>query len=234
MSQTKVDFGQMDSVRDWTTQVALGGVLLMLVIWEMPQKRKGHFRAEPHEVWLTLPPGRSGEGLGQVWAVNKDHRWWPSVTVIFFLQVINTEKLYVWWLSKHYRFILSLRCDHHQYKKTKYWWIRTVSPSDHHAIQDLSLEDPRARPQMLTSMKCFGLLLLTALMLCLLWLCFPPRKANYVQSSQNLKNQKKGLYSKNGFIWHLLVVVQSLSCVQLFCNPWTVAHQAPLSMGFPR
>ena len=25
--------------------------------------------------------------------------------------------------------------------------------------------------------------------------------------------------------------VQSLSCVQLFVTPWTVAHQAPLSMG---
>ena len=26
----------------------------------------------------------------------------------------------------------------------------------------------------------------------------------------------------------------SLSHVQLFATPWTVAHQAPLSMGFPR
>ena len=25
-----------------------------------------------------------------------------------------------------------------------------------------------------------------------------------------------------------------LSCIQLFATPWTVAHQAPLSMGFPR
>ena len=25
-----------------------------------------------------------------------------------------------------------------------------------------------------------------------------------------------------------------LSCVQLFATPWTVAHQAPLSMAFPR
>ena len=30
------------------------------------------------------------------------------------------------------------------------------------------------------------------------------------------------------------VVVQSLSHVRLFATPWTVAHQAPLSMGFPR
>ena len=27
---------------------------------------------------------------------------------------------------------------------------------------------------------------------------------------------------------------QSLSCVQLFATPWTVACQAPLSMGFSR
>ena len=27
---------------------------------------------------------------------------------------------------------------------------------------------------------------------------------------------------------------QSVSCVQLFGNPWTVALQAPLSMGFSR
>ena len=25
-----------------------------------------------------------------------------------------------------------------------------------------------------------------------------------------------------------------LSCVQLFMTPWTIAHQGPLSMGFPR
>ena len=28
--------------------------------------------------------------------------------------------------------------------------------------------------------------------------------------------------------------VKSLSRVQLFVTPWTVAHQAPLSTGFPR
>ena len=32
----------------------------------------------------------------------------------------------------------------------------------------------------------------------------------------------------------LIVVVWSLSRVQLFETPWTVARQAPLSMGFPR
>ena len=30
------------------------------------------------------------------------------------------------------------------------------------------------------------------------------------------------------------VKVKLLSCVQLFETPWTVAHQAPLSMGFSR
>ena len=30
------------------------------------------------------------------------------------------------------------------------------------------------------------------------------------------------------------VKVKSLSRVQLFVTPWTVAHQAPLSMGFSR
>ena len=31
-----------------------------------------------------------------------------------------------------------------------------------------------------------------------------------------------------------IVKVKSLSCVQLFVTPWTVAHQAPLSMEFSR
>ena len=30
------------------------------------------------------------------------------------------------------------------------------------------------------------------------------------------------------------IVVQSLSCIQLFATLWTVAHQAPLSVGFSR
>ena len=29
-----------------------------------------------------------------------------------------------------------------------------------------------------------------------------------------------------------MCVLKSFSCVQLFVTPWTVAHQAPLSMGF--
>ena len=33
---------------------------------------------------------------------------------------------------------------------------------------------------------------------------------------------------------HIYVHTQSLHRVQLFVTPWTTAHQAPLSMGFPR
>ena len=40
------------------------------------------------------------------------------------------------------------------------------------------------------------------------------------------------------WIWYktkdkMCVHVQSLNCIQLFATPWTVACQAPLSMGFP-
>ena len=38
----------------------------------------------------------------------------------------------------------------------------------------------------------------------------------------------------NTICQNLHVCVQSLSCVQLLAIPWTVAHQAPLSMEFPR
>ena len=34
--------------------------------------------------------------------------------------------------------------------------------------------------------------------------------------------------------WCFLLVVQLLSHIWLFMTPWTIAHQAPLSMGFPR
>ena len=41
----------------------------------------------------------------------------------------------------------------------------------------------------------------------------------------------------NHFCFKLLgfvVIIQSLSPIQLFATPWTVALQTPLSMGFPR
>ena len=37
-----------------------------------------------------------------------------------------------------------------------------------------------------------------------------------------------------GWEFGVNVVVQLLSPVRLFATPWTVAHQAPPSMGFPR
>ena len=35
-------------------------------------------------------------------------------------------------------------------------------------------------------------------------------------------------------LWYDIVHTQSVSCVELFESPWTVARQAPLSMEFPR
>ena len=43
-------------------------------------------------------------------------------------------------------------------------------------------------------------------------------------------SQQKCMLNRVNFV----VVIQSLSYVQLFATPWTVASQAPLSMGFPR
>ena len=47
------------------------------------------------------------------------------------------------------------------------------------------------------------------------------------------------ILSRNGGIWLnepslTLWLFYSLSCVQLVDTPWTVTHQAPLSMGFSR
>ena len=35
-------------------------------------------------------------------------------------------------------------------------------------------------------------------------------------------------------VLYVRVSAKPLSCVRLFATPWTVAHQAPLSMGFSR
>ena len=42
----------------------------------------------------------------------------------------------------------------------------------------------------------------------------------------------KSRHRKTNTVWHYLYA-DMLSHVQLFVMPWTVAHQAPLSMGFP-
>ena len=59
----------------------------------------------------------------------------------------------------------------------------------------------------------------------------PPEKPNNFKSelnSMNYKTTSTGLKKKKN------EVAQSLSRVQFFATPWTVTHQAPLSVGFSR
>ena len=42
------------------------------------------------------------------------------------------------------------------------------------------------------------------------------------------------LFKEISHLYQLGIVVELLSCVPLFVTAWTVAHQAPLSMGFSR
>ena len=44
----------------------------------------------------------------------------------------------------------------------------------------------------------------------------------------------KFLYHINSIFMLLLLLLSHFSRVQLFETPWTIAHQAPLSMGFSR
>ena len=54
------------------------------------------------------------------------------------------------------------------------------------------------------------------------------------------KKKQKDIYHPGNnvncyIVWHSFVCcAKSLQCIQLFVTPWTVAHQAPLSMGFSR
>ena len=41
-------------------------------------------------------------------------------------------------------------------------------------------------------------------------------------------------YESNAFRYFTIVCAQLLSCILLSAIPWTRAHQAPLSKGFPR
>ena len=41
-------------------------------------------------------------------------------------------------------------------------------------------------------------------------------------------------YESNAFRYFTIVCAQLLSCTVLSATPWTVAHQAPLAMGFSR
>ena len=49
-----------------------------------------------------------------------------------------------------------------------------------------------------------------------------------------IKSSSRGYWSRQGEVWRWLWKWKSLSCVQFFVTPWTVACQAPLSMEFSR
>ena len=59
----------------------------------------------------------------------------------------------------------------------------------------------------------------------------PESLAMYAKGTQKVtihwKKNRRGT-------WYVYVYSQSTSCVWLFVTPWTVAHQAPLSMGYCR
>ena len=66
---------------------------------------------------------------------------------------------------------------------------------------------------------------------------YPPDDLNMVLHSQltNLWSHTNSLHSLLFQCPHLgSRVLCALSCVQLFATLWSVAHQAPLSVGFPR
>ena len=55
-----------------------------------------------------------------------------------------------------------------------------------------------------------------------------------ISTENNLILTKHLAFLPSNPFFPLRVCAQSVSCVQLFATPWTVARQAPLSMGFPR
>ena len=52
--------------------------------------------------------------------------------------------------------------------------------------------------------------------------------------SQKSQTQLEQLSTAHVDICKVKVKVKSLRCVRLFATPWTVAYQAPLSLGFSR
>ena len=59
----------------------------------------------------------------------------------------------------------------------------------------------------------------------------------YLGILTSLNTDPKQNSSISGIVWSFLLAfvhAKLLSHVWLFVTPWTVAHQAPLSMGFPR
>jgi len=63
------------------------------------------------------------------------------------------------------------------------------------------------------------------------------RGENFIYSvwQSEIKQKEKNKYSILTYMWNLHACMLShFSCVWLFVTPWTVAHQAPPSMGFSR
>ena len=55
--------------------------------------------------------------------------------------------------------------------------------------------------------------------------------------SPSLPTAERGMFTEQTEPWAPdsgILLAQSLSRVRLFGTPWAVAHQVPLSMGFPR
>ena len=66
----------------------------------------------------------------------------------------------------------------------------------------------------------------------LFWKFFP--QVGKMLACLNLDLYEKWVSSKWSIMWMVSEWVKSLSRVWLFATPWTVAHWAPLSMGFSR
>ena len=60
------------------------------------------------------------------------------------------------------------------------------------------------------------------------------RRAPVQQNYGNIKNNKRLKLELSVKLKTLCVRAQLFNHVQLFATPWTLAHQIPLSMGFPR
>ena len=60
------------------------------------------------------------------------------------------------------------------------------------------------------------------------------RKATRVEEDPVQPRNKRKKNTKEPRVYNVSVAVQLLSRVRLFVTPWTVAHQAPLSLGFSR
>ena len=65
---------------------------------------------------------------------------------------------------------------------------------------------------------------------CMQALKWPFKASLYIQKNQVWRRNGEGIFHLSSVHMHAC----TLSHVQLFVTPWTVAHQAPLSMGFSR